>query len=114
MSNSVVYERDLLYPTENISEPGSIHVEVLSPNSKGKMPIIIEAKTNHCPVDYINSIIGIMQSDIFDRIHINIKLNAELYIQATEELKKKHGESKLIKVVFEGESISYLPVNEIE
>ena len=38
MEMSVVYERDLLYPTDNVNDPGCIHVEVLSPNKSGKMP----------------------------------------------------------------------------
>ena len=114
MSKSVVFERDLLYPTGNLSEPGSIHIEVLGPNKKSKMPIVIESKTAHSPVDYINSIIGIMQGDIFDRININVKANADLYIKSSAELKQRFGEHNYIKIVFEGNNINYCAVDDID
>lgn len=114
MSKSIVHERDLLYPTENLFEPGSIHIEILSPNKKGKMPVVIENKTSHSLLNYINSIVGIMQTDIFDRIHVNIKMNSDLYIKSDDITKKEIGDFKYINVVFNGDRIEYKGVSDIE
>lgn len=115
MGNNALYERDLLYPTDNIFEPGSVHMEIMNPGKKGKMPIVIEGKTLHSPLAYINSIIRIMQSDIFDRIHIDVKNNTELYINIKHntELKKDFNGKKFIKVIFDGDKIAYTGVDEI-
>ncbi len=112
MSN-IVFQKDLLYPTGNISEPGSIHVEILDPNKKGRMPVIIEPKTSHSPVEHISSIISIMQSDMFDRINVNIKNNVDLYIKVGEELKEKSGNKKYLLVVFDGDRVDYKGVDDI-
>lgn len=114
MENSIVYERDLLYPTDNVNDPGCIHVEVLNPNKAGKMPILIESKTTHSPVKYINSIIRIMQMDIFDRIHIEVKDSARLYIKANAELMKEYGNKNYIKIIVSGDKFEYLGIDEME
>ncbi|MCX7842770.1 MAG: hypothetical protein N2489_06815 [Clostridia bacterium] len=114
MNKSVVYERDLLFPTETLSQPGSIHVEILNPDKKGKMPVLIESRTEHSPLNYIGSILRIMQSDIFDRIHINLKVNTDVYIKVNDELSKKFGASKYVKVVFKDENTEYYGVDDIE
>ena len=114
MEMSVVYERDLLYPTENVNDPGCIHIEVLSPNKSGKMPVLIESKTPHSPVKNINAIIRIMQMDIFDRIHIEIKDSGKLYIKANEELKKEFQNKKYIKVIVNNDKFEYLGIDELD
>ena len=113
MKKSVVYERDLLYQTDNVNDPGCIHVEVLNPNKTGHMPILIESKTAHSPVKHINSILRIMQIDIFDRIHIEVKDSARLYIRNNEDLKKEYGDKKYIEVVFNQDKIEYLGIDEL-
>lgn len=115
MTGSALYSRDLLYITDNIYEPGSVHIEILSPSAKGKMHVLIESKTSHSPIKYMDSIIGIMQTDIFDRIHIDVKSNLSLYISVKddEELKKQSGGNPYIKVIFNGDDISYKGVPEI-
>lgn len=47
MSNKVVYERDLLYPTDADSEPGVLHLEVLGMDKGGRVQVIIENKSKH-------------------------------------------------------------------
>jgi hypothetical protein len=114
MSLNTVYERDLLYPTDNISDPGSIHVEILNPTKAGRMPVVIDCKTTHSPVKNISSIIRVMQSDIFDRILVDIKKNVDLYIKTVsfEDLKNQYGDAAYLKVVFDGEHVLYEGVNE--
>jgi hypothetical protein len=72
-----MFERDILYPTQNPLEPGS--VTVYSPENTGGLPIVIKAKTGHNPVDYVNEIITILQTDIFDRIRIDIRSSGIIY-----------------------------------
>lgn len=68
-----MFERDILYPTQNPLEPGSVHVTVYSPENTGGLPVIIKAKTGHNPVNYVTEILGILQTDVFDRIRIDIR-----------------------------------------
>ncbi|HHY63824.1 MAG TPA: hypothetical protein GX501_02145 [Clostridiaceae bacterium] len=74
-----MFERDILYPTQNPLEPGSVHVTVYSPENTGGLPIVIKAKTSHNPVDYVLEIITILQTDIFDRIRIDIRSTGIIY-----------------------------------
>lgn len=114
MDKIVVYERDLLYPTDNMFEPGSIHVEMLQPNKKGSMPVLIESRTAHSPKKYIDSIIRIMQSDIFDRIHIDVKHNLNLYIKTNDVIRQEEDCKEYILVVFHGDKIEFKGVDNIE
>lgn len=114
MDKNVVYERDLLYPTDNIFEPGSIHVELLQPCKTGKMPVVIENRTAHSPARYIDSIIRIMQSDIFDRIHIDVKNNVKLYIKANDLLKQEAGGKEYVLVSLDGEKTEFKGVDSFE
>lgn len=113
MSENSMYEKDLLYPTENINEPGSIHIEVLKPNKKGKMPVVIESRTSQSPVKYIDAIIRIMQNDIFDRILVNVKNSIELYIVSNESLISISGEKKYLFVNLNSEKVEFIGVDEI-
>lgn len=74
-----MFERDILYPTQNLMEPGSVHVTVYSPENTGGLPIVIKAKTDHNPIDYVNEIITILQTDVFDRIRIDIRTYGIIY-----------------------------------
>lgn len=76
---TAMFERDILYPTQNPMEPGSVHITVYSPETTGRLPIVIKAKTNHNPVDYVLEIIGILQADVFDRIRIDIRSSGIMY-----------------------------------
>lgn len=77
-----MYERDILYPTNKPHEPGCIHVSVYPPEQMGGIPLVIEPKSNHDPLDYITDIIGILQTDIFDRIRIDLKNYGIIYIKS--------------------------------
>lgn len=74
-----MFERDILYPTQNPLEPGSVHVTVYSPENTGGLPVVIKAKTDHNPVDYVTEILGILQTDVFDRIRIDIRTSGIIF-----------------------------------
>ena len=74
-----IFDRDLLYPTDNHMDPGSVHVAVMKPDNQGKLPVFITPKSNHNPVDYLETLIGIIQADIFDRTRIDIKSQGIFY-----------------------------------
>ena len=114
MRESVLYSRDLLYPTENLSEPGSIHVEVLKPSVKAKIPVIVECKTSHSPIKYLNSIVRIMQSDIFDRIFVDIVSAVSLYIKVDEEILSEFEGSRYVLVIFNDGKADYIGVDVVE
>jgi len=79
--NKAMFERDILYPTDKPHEPGCIHVSVYPPEQMGGIPLIIEPKTSHNPLDYIADILVILQADIFDRIRIDIKSCGIIYFK---------------------------------
>ncbi len=80
-----MFERDILYPTQNYLEPGSVHITVYSPGVTGELPVLIKGKTAHNPIDYLLDIVGILQTDVFDRIRVNIKENGVLYFVTINE-----------------------------
>lgn len=83
---NAMFERDLLYPTYKHFEPGSVHIMVYPPENSGHIPIIIESKSAHNPVEYIPSIIEILQEDVFNRIEIKIKECGRFFIKSVEHL----------------------------
>ncbi len=105
MSSDILFERDMLYPTDNSNEPGSIHIQVFSPDKAARIPVVIEGKTGHSPLKYIDSIIRIMQSDIFDRIFIDMRKNVDIYIKTTSETAAAYGNHSHIKVLFSGDKV---------
>ncbi|NLM11322.1 MAG: hypothetical protein GX213_11215 [Clostridiaceae bacterium] len=71
--NNAIFERDLLYPTNNFFEPGSVHLSILKPDTEGRLALLISPKTDHNPLDYADTIIRIIQLDIFNRVRIDIR-----------------------------------------
>ncbi len=106
MNKGILIERDILYPTDNNIEPGCVHVQVFDPDKNNKIPVVIEEKTANSPLKHISTITKIIQSDLFDRIFIDIRKNADIYIRTDEELSKEFGNSPYIKVNFIDEMVS--------
>lgn len=100
MNSNILIERDMLYPTDNSLEPGSVHIKVYGPNDNEKIPVVIESKTNHSPLKYIDAIIEIIQCDIFDRLKIDVKKTVDIYILTGSELKAEYGNHKYIRINF--------------
>lgn len=103
MKNDVLFSRDILFPTENISEPGCVHVDIYKPDKNSRIPIIVESKTEHSPVKHIDPIMGIIQSDILDRIFVDIRKNTNLYIVDKEGYSRDSDGKKYLKVVFKSD-----------
>ena len=38
MSAEVLFEKDMLYPTDNSIEPGCIHIRIMGPDSRSRLP----------------------------------------------------------------------------
>jgi hypothetical protein len=113
MSKNILFKRDLLYPTENLFEPGSIYIEIMHPDKQGRMSVLVESKTGHSPIKYIDNIVRIMQSDIFDRILISVKSSVDLFFKANDELKKEYGGKKYVLVRFDGDKPTYKGVDDL-
>lgn len=111
--NPLLFERDLLYPTSNIFDPGIIHVKILNPTN-ASMPVIIEPKSNHSTAENIGAIIDTMQKDIFDRINIKVYNNTTVYILTNNIDSQKYKDSKYLKVIFEPDgNFSFELINEL-
>jgi len=113
MSKDVMYERDLLYPTENLYEPGSVHIKLLNPGKDSKLPLIIECKTSHSPIKYMKAILKVVQCDVFDRINLDIRNNTRILLKACEELKNDYKGFEYIEVGFSGEKAEFRGTNDI-
>jgi hypothetical protein len=114
MSADALFERDMLYPTENLNEPGSVHIKVLNPNNNAKIPVIIESKTVHSPLKYMDSIARIMQTEIFDRIFIDIKKNVFIYIVANSHIADEASGKPFIKVKYGAAGFEYSGADKVE
>ncbi len=94
--NQPMFERDLLYPTDSTQEPGSVHIRVYPPESDGRMPVHVEAKTPHDPMAHLDDIMVIMQADIFDRIRMDIKKSGTIYLHpldSTDVVRVRYSEN---------------------
>lgn len=111
MQSEILFERDILYPTDNNNDPGSIHIQVYSPDDNVKIPVVIECKTNHSPIRYIDTILRIMQSDIFDRIVIDIRKNINLFIKNTGFESNEFASYNHVQVNFMEGGIEYTGIN---
>lgn len=114
MSNNALFERDMLYPTENLNEPGSIRIQVLNPNNNARIPVIIESKSIHSPFKYLDSIVRIMQTEIFDRIFVDIKKNVTIYI-ASNDMQYAEAQGKpYIKATYGVEGFTFSGTDTVE
>lgn len=109
----VLFERDLLYPTDNIIEPGIIHVKILNPDNS-RMPVIVEPKSNHSAVENIYTVLDVLQKDIFDRIKIKIAENTTVYIIPNDADKKEFGAVKHLVVAYDNEGKFTIKASDID
>ncbi|WP_027628382.1 hypothetical protein [Ruminiclostridium cellobioparum] len=99
--SSFLFERDLLYPTDNILDPGILHVKLLNPNNT-KIPVVLEPKSNHSVVKNMDSVLDLLQKDIFDRINIRVNDNTQVYVLLDGPDREACGDTQCLKVVFMG------------
>lgn len=111
MKSDLLFERDMLYPTDNSIEPGCIHAMVYGPDSDAKIPVILEAKTAHSPLKYIDNITRIMQIEIFDRILIDVRKSVDIYIKLTSQLSADFNNHSHIRVDLNGDKPKFTGVD---
>jgi dephospho-CoA kinase len=106
-----MFERDLLYPTDVQFEPGSVHIRVYAPESDGRMPVHVEAKTDHDLLDHLEAVMTLMQSDIFDRIRMDIRRSGAIYLhpygngETISVRYNENGRSHTTKVIHEDRKV---------
>lgn len=100
MSNDkIVYERELLYAAGSENELGVVHLEVMGTNKPGRVQVVIESKSKHSVIEYIDSIIDIIQKDVFDRLDIDVTKKVDIYVRLDEEDRKDQDVGKYVKIV---------------
>ncbi|MGI6778704.1 MAG: hypothetical protein ACOX7R_12075 [Acetivibrionales bacterium] len=112
MESSILLSRDLLYPTGNIYEPGCVHVDILNPDKSERIPIVIEGKTDHSPLEYIDPILKIIQNDILERILVDARKNCNIYVLNREADEKSFDGKMYIKLVFNDEKVDFEGIDE--
>lgn len=113
-NREILYSRDLLYTTDSIFEPGSIHMDILSMDKISKIPVLIESKTKHSPLKHMDSVIKVIQDEVFDRILVDVRKNVNLYIKVNEDMGKEYRGINFVKVIFDKNNIKFKTVDEIE
>lgn len=111
MRLDLLFERDMLYPTDNSIEPGCIHAQVYGPDTEAKIPVVLEAKTPHSPLQYIDNIIRVMQSEIFDRIFIDVRKSVDIYIRLNDQLSADFNNHSHIRVDLNGDKPRFAGVD---
>jgi hypothetical protein len=111
MKSDLLFERDMLYPTDNVIEPGCIHAQVFGPDTDAKLPVVLEAKTAHSPLKYMDNIIRIMQSEIFDRIFIDVRKSVDIYIKATNLQISDFDNHSHVKVDLNGDKPKFIGID---
>ena len=92
-----IFERDLLYPTDTALKPGSLHIKVYRPDEDGKLNVVIQPKTEHSPLDYLEVITDIIQTDIFERINLNVVSDVIFFIKDGNEYVRVNPENGLVQ-----------------
>jgi hypothetical protein len=106
MTSEALYTRDLLYDSGAATDPGIIHVSFLQPDSRSKLPVIIEEKTKHNPLKHIQNIIDIICAEILNRVRIDVRRDVALYLKSNGEIKKEYG-TPYIRVYYEDNKLCF-------
>lgn len=99
--NQVLYERNLLYNTGIVFDPGSISVKIYGPDNSLRIITEIECRTNHSPLKYLDEIVEILGNDIFSKIKIDVRKDIVMYFKGTGIKYAMDGNSKYIRVYFD-------------
>ena len=91
---------DLLFPTENIVEPGSMTVQVLAPKQANKLAAVIEVRSSTSITRYVDSIAMVLQSAVFDRIRIDVRRDINIYFVESDAVSAEFPNAKYVKLSF--------------
>jgi len=108
----VAYNVDLLFPTKDNEQPGTMHVKVMSPRAKTRLTIVIEVD-QHAPImENITSIISYMQKDIFNRINTDAKSETTIFLDAKSH-QDEFPDCEYVRLIYDGSEYGYEKVEEI-
>ena len=108
----VVFEKTLMYSAIDRNVPGSFLVRVLEPRVDGRIPVVIDHLTTHSPLENIQSIVHVLQGEIFQRINIDVRRSVDIYIRANTEMQRQL-KAEYVQVVFASGRITFRGTNEI-
>ena len=84
----IVYQRELLFATNDPNEVGVVRVKLYSAKKNKKIVAVIEAKSEHNPKDFMKSILESIQIEMFKRINVKISENVDVIIAYSNEYSK--------------------------
>ena len=113
MENSILCTFDFLYDSGEAANPGSIHINVLHPNKRAKLPIVIEERSKHNPLSNLHNIIDIISSELFSRVNIDVKKDVVIYLKNSEKTMGDY-RTPYIKVYYETDELLLKGVEIIE
>ncbi len=95
----ILFERDLLFATDDSNEIGVVKVKLYGAEKLSKITAVIEAKSEHNPLQYVESVLHSLDVEIFKRININIIDNIDVIF---------NNSGKVLRVTFESKD-SFIP-----
>jgi len=81
----IVYERELLFSTNDPNEIGVVRVRLYSTKRNKKIVAVVESKSEHNPKEYIESILQSMEIEMFKRINVKISENVDVIVRYDNE-----------------------------
>jgi hypothetical protein len=112
MKLETICTRDMSFDTGEATEPGSIHINILQPDRGAKLPILVEGRTRHNLVEFIDSVIGVICVEMLDRVRIDIRKDVILYLKNADSVDNGYG-TTYVKACYEGDGLRLEGVNDI-
>jgi hypothetical protein len=86
--NDILYERDLLFSTNNEVEIGVVSVKLISSKQNSKIVTVVRPKSEHNMFDYAESILKSLDAEMFSRIKVNILKNVDVVFINEKDAKR--------------------------
>ena len=97
MNSEVLFERTCCI-LRTAARTRQYTYQVLSPDNGPGIPVLIQAKSSHSPMKYIDSIIRLMQTDILTG-YLSISKNVEIYV-LPDQNSEDRGRNTCVRVYY--------------
>ena len=109
----VAYTVDLLFETGERNAPGSLHVKVMSPTTENRLSVVIEAGNDISIQENIQSMMAVLQKDIFNRIKADVNKDLNVYFILSDGQMNEFDGNRYIKMQYDDNGYQFDKVDEI-
>ena len=105
-NEDILYRREILFSTNDQAEIGVVKVKLLGIKKNNKVIVVIEPKSEHNPLEYVESLLRTLEIEMFSRLNIKITENVDAIFIS---------DNKGVRVIFEDKnSITPFHLEKIE